>query len=61
MIRPALGVTGRVLASDIDGVRWLSYPTTISDVRGFVRQADIDAPAPHAGSPGDPGDVDLHQ
>jgi hypothetical protein len=47
-MRPALGVTGPVLGADINGVRWLSYPTPISDVRGFVRQDDIDAPGSNA-------------
>jgi hypothetical protein len=30
-------------------VRWLSYPTSVDDVRGFVRQSDIVPPASGAG------------
>jgi len=57
-MRPALGVAGPVLEADIDGVRWLSYPTPVQDVRGFVRQTDIDTPVPRAGSPGGASDID---
>jgi len=49
-IRPALGVDGPVLAAEVDGVRWLSYPTPVTDVRGFVQQADLATPDPEAGN-----------
>jgi hypothetical protein len=44
VIRPLVAVNGKVESAEVSGVVWVSYPTQVPEVRGFVRAMDLEPP-----------------